>query len=183
VIAGKDGDPHDHLIDATERDVALVVIHGIPRYGDAELFDQVHASPTHAPESLTIGNRNKRFHSFTPGSQINHVSLSTAISRLEEAMGDLPAFQERVTEAGASLLAMVMDDDDGFTLVLDNEYDATGETPVAQEPGPMLLAPVELPDQIELDGLEASGGTYWDRVDKQPNLPVELKEELKNDYR
>jgi hypothetical protein len=183
VIAGKDGDPYEHLIDATERDVALVVIHGIPRYGDAELFDLVHASPTHAPESLTLGNRNKRFHSFTPGSQINHVSLSTAISRLEEAMGDLPAFQERVTAAGASLLAMGMEDDDGFTLVLDNEYDPTGETPVAHEPGPMLLAPVELPEQIELDGLEASGGTYWDRVGMQPNLPVELKEELKNAYR
>jgi imidazolonepropionase-like amidohydrolase len=182
VIAGNGGDPYDHLIDATEADVALVVIHGIARYGDKELFDRVHSALGQDPESLQIGGRDKRLFTFTAGSQINQVSLATAQSRLQEAMDDLPAFKERVETTGNELLALGSTDDGGFTLVLDNEFDEVDESPTAAAPGPFLLADVELPQEIELDGLETNSGTYWERLDAQPNLPQELKEELKSAY-
>jgi cytosine/adenosine deaminase-related metal-dependent hydrolase len=182
VIAGKNGDPFDHLIDATEADVALVVIHGIARYGDKVLFDKLHATASHEPESLEIGGKSKRLLTFVPDSQINHVSLATAQSRLEEAMGNLPAFKDRVSAAAAELLALGISDDGGFTLVLDNEFDEGQESPTATAPAAVLLAEVELPQEIELDGLEVNSGTYWERVESQPNLPQELKQELKDAY-
>ena len=33
VVAGTDGDPYDHLLTAEERDIALVVVDGVARFG------------------------------------------------------------------------------------------------------------------------------------------------------
>jgi hypothetical protein len=174
VIDGTDGDPYDHLIDATERDVALVVIHGVARYGDVSLFEKVHADPAHPAEALTIAGRKKLLHTFTPGSQINHVSLATARKRLEDAMGDLPAFQQRVQNAQNGL--QLLGAEESFTLLLDNDMGDAGAPDVE------LFADVDLPESLELDPLEVNAGTYWDRVEKQKNLPDDLKTELKNAY-
>ena len=43
VIRGADGDPWDHLIDATEPEVDLVVIHGKARYGALDHMNAVNA--------------------------------------------------------------------------------------------------------------------------------------------
>jgi len=75
--------------------------------------------------------------------------------------------------------------DQGFTLVLDNEYDEAEASPMTDAPtAAALLAagPVVLPKSIELDGLEVSSGSYWDRVENQKNLSQQLKEELRNAY-
>jgi imidazolonepropionase-like amidohydrolase len=183
VIAGNNGDAYDRLIDATEASVALVVVHGVPRYGDAKLFEQLHADPIHPAEALKIGGERKLLHTFTAGSQINNVSLSEAKARLEEAMGDLPAFRDRVEAAGAQLLAMGAEDE-GFTLVLDNEFDEGADSATTSDAAASLLAgtPVVLPDKIELDGLEVNAETYWPRVLAQKNVSDQLKEALKDAY-
>src|SRR5205085_10622956 len=36
VLRGTQGDPFDQLVAATESDVALVLVHGVARYGDSE---------------------------------------------------------------------------------------------------------------------------------------------------
>jgi imidazolonepropionase-like amidohydrolase len=179
VVGGTDGDPYDHLIDATERDVALVVIHGVARYGDEKLLERLHFA-NEPPEPLVIGGKRKLLHTHSAGSMINHVSLAAARQRLEEAMGDLPAFRQRVEEAGSQLRELGLTHDEGFTLVLDNEFDEQEGSPTAFAPDAAgLAAEVVLPKSIELDGLEAGAGTFWDRVEAQPNLPADLKAELR----
>ena len=47
VVRGRGpGNPWERIVAATERDVALVVINGVPRYGDAKLMSQAGAPPT-----------------------------------------------------------------------------------------------------------------------------------------
>ena len=60
VIRGTDGDPWDQLIAATERDVDLVTIHGIPRYGQRKLMEQLHSAPDYPLEDYSVNGDPRR---------------------------------------------------------------------------------------------------------------------------
>jgi hypothetical protein len=184
VINGETGDEYDHLIDATEPDVRLVVIHGVPRYGDKNLMQDLPGDAAHPAEALKVGAASKLLCTFTHASPINHLTLKAAQARLEEAMGDLPAFRDRVLSHANALTAGKDDGRQGFTLILDNEYDETAGDPSLVDAASVLAAvPVELPQEIELDRLTpVSDNDYWERVGRQPNLPQDLKDALREAY-
>lgn len=191
VIDGTAGDPYDLLIDATEADVRLVTVHGVPRYGDAELMKRLNTDPAHPPEPVTIAGKEKAFALFAANAPLNDLTLASATATLTEAMGDMEAFEKRIKEDTAHLLSFGMEADEGFVLELDNEFDPMAETPTAVEAGavvdtgPELLGAGPKPkvaETIDLDQLEVNTPEYWTRIDAQDNISAELKEMLKHAY-
>jgi len=183
VIAGADGDPYDHLIDATEGNVQLVVTHGVPRYGDAKLMSQLDSSPDRPFEEITVGGQAKSFNFFTPGSDLNDLSFAAARSTLEEVMADLPALRAETEEQGAQLQSLDMAAP-SFVLELDNEYEPTPDE-LRENPDleAGLLADWNLmAKSVELDPPEVGGDAYWDRIDRQPNIDDSLKQALRSAY-
>ena len=192
VIGGTDGDPYDHLIDATERDVRLVTVHGVPRYGDADLMDELRADASTGgtgPDSLepwTAGGVRKAFQLGSPASAIGGLTLAAAQDELRRALSDLPALQVRASAEQDRLMDAGVPSTGAFSLVLDNESPADTAMDVG---GPMfdtgldpVAAPVTLPPSLELDELEVGGGTYWTRIADQPNVRRGLKEMLRHAY-
>ena len=196
IVDGLDGDPYDHLIDSTEAAVRLVTVHGVPRYGDADLMRRLHGDASHEAETLTIGGKRKALYLYSDSSPLNDLSLAQAIEKLKEAMSDLPAFYQHTQEDKASLLAFGLEADGGFALELDNEYDPVADTPSAEiadagavaasfAAAGMLLAarPEDVAKSIELDGLEVSSDAYWQRVKQEKNVDEKLVEALIDAYR
>ena len=180
VIAGTDGDPYEHLIDATERDVRLVTVHGVPRYGDRRLMEQVHSDPSLPLEHWTEGGLDASFQLATPTSSINGLTLTAAIKALREAFADLHAFRDKVEAGTHQLRALGIEPAETFSLVLDNEPgdEADDGTRGAAAVDDRAL----LPASLELDELIVGGDDYWSRVADQPNLDQALKDELRAAY-
>ena len=192
VIDGTAGDPYDLLIDATEADVRLVAVHGVPRYGDAALMKQLNSDPAHPPEAATIGGKEKAFALFAADAPLNDLTLASATTILTEAMADMRGFEQRIKEDTAHLLSFGMEADEGFVLELDNEFDPLADTPTAVEAGtevdtgPELLGAGPRPQvakKVDLDQIEVNTPEYWKRIDAQDNITADLKEMLKHAYR
>ena len=192
VIGGTDGDPYDHLIDATERDVRLVTVHGVPRYGDADLMSELRADAStggtgpDALEGWTTGGVGKAFQLGSPTSALAGLTLAAAQDELRRALADLPALQVRAAAEQDRLMDAGVPRAGAFSLVLDNEGAADPTMDVGEpmfdtglEP---LAVPVTLPPSLELDELEVGGGTYWARVADQPNVSQGVKEMLRQAY-
>ena len=177
VIGGTDGDPYEHLIDATERDVRLVAVHGVPRYGARALMEELHADPGLPLEPWTEGGLDACFQLSTPSSTINDLRLGEATATLREALADLHAFRDRVERGVLRLRAMGVEPAERFSLVLDNE-------PLEEQMSAAAAAADRalLPASVALDELVVGGEEYWSRVADQPNLDQALKDELRAAY-
>lgn len=159
VIAGKDDDPYEHLIFATERDVRLVLIAGYARYGDADLMD---AMPTASDEveTLTVGGVDKKLDNVDPASKLN-ITYGEAKKRLEKATSNLPALAEEATLSAAA--------GDVDPLMLDNEDEDMGDLE-------SLFAAVTMPESVPLDGLTVvDDEEHFARLAKIGHLPEHLK--------
>lgn len=177
VIAGADGDPYERLIDATERDVRLVAVHGVPRYGARAMMEELHADPGLPLEPWTEGGLDACFQLATPSSTINGLRLAEATAALREALADLPAFRDRVERGVKRLRAMGVEPADTFSLVLDNEPPEERMSAAAAAADRALL-----PASVALDELVVGGEDYWSRVADQANLDRALKDELRAAY-
>jgi hypothetical protein len=179
VIRGTNGDPWDHLIAATERDVDLVTIHGIPRYGERKLMEQLHRAPDYALEDYSVNGEAKAFDLHASNSPVNDISFARAVEVLTEGMADLPARATEAEDKEAELLAGGMELET-FTVELDNEYEPSEEEQAGMDAS--LLADVEMPKSVPLDAPEVGSDGYWELVDKQPNISDELKKALREAY-
>lgn len=179
VIRGTDGDPWDHLIDASEPDIDLVTIHGIPRYGSRELMERLHSAPDYPLEDFSAGGQPKAFDLHAANSPVNDISFARAVEVLKEGMADLPARVKEKEEKDAALLAEGMELET-FTVELDNEYEPSEEDLAALDGS--MLADVEMPKSVPLDGPIVGDDDYWELVDKQPNIEDGLKSALKDAY-
>lgn len=170
-IRGTTGDPYAQLIGALEKDIALVVIHGVPRYGDSILMDQL-ATPD-SLEKVTVGGESKHLFLDSVASPLNGLSLGTAIEQLTKAMSDLKAVQQQVLNEGPGLL---FDADSGFELELDMEAPPPDETEAT-----LFADSDEVEASMLLDTLFVEED-HLILIDGQPNLPNGLKQELRNAY-
>jgi 5-methylthioadenosine/S-adenosylhomocysteine deaminase len=178
VVAGDTGDPFDGLIDARERDVRLVLVHGRPRYGDADLMGSFARDPGTPVERRTVDGTEMAFDLWHPDSPLNGLTLADAERTLREAMSDLPAFRDEQEQQRAGLAAFGVEEP-SFTLELDNELPDQGDE---GEFG--LLANWDLLTRsVDLDPLEVGGADYWQRVDAEANVGDSVKEALRRGYR
>jgi 5-methylthioadenosine/S-adenosylhomocysteine deaminase len=177
VLGFDDGDPWDRLVAATEADVDLVVVHGIPRYGAKGLMSRLRQPGDPAPEPVRIAGAAKAFNLRAPSSPVSDVSYATAVQRLEDGMADLPARVEEGKDKDAALLAGD-DSVDTFSVELDNEY----EPSELDELDPTLLGSVPMLTAVPLDPPEVGADGYWELIDAQPNIDDALKQALKQAY-
>lgn len=184
VVKGKDDDAYMQLIKAVENDVELVVVDGVPRYGNTSFMKTLHADTTNKPEEITIGKKKKAIYLFCQNSEINDIGFQAAIDTLEEIMNDLPGFIKKMAEEESTLMALGEPVEQEFTVELDNEFEIESdvfqeyEQPDAAE----LFADPPMADQVEFDTAIVEGQLYWTRIDAQKNITPELKNWLKNCY-
>jgi 5-methylthioadenosine/S-adenosylhomocysteine deaminase len=183
VVRGDQGDAFDHLVDATENDVALVLVHGIPRYGDRHLMAQLHSEPDRPLEEWSFDGTAKAFNLQTPGSDLNEISFGAARETLLDAMSDLVAFRASSEAQEAALYALGLDVPT-FTLELDNEYEPTPDEVLSGlAPEAELMADwSQLAPAVELDAPIVAGADYWERIEAQPNIERGLKDTLRDAY-
>ena len=178
-IEGTTGDPYQHLLDATEAKVTLVLVHGVARYGDAELMKSLRVAPQSSLEAVTIGGRRKAFYFATPDSLINGVTFKDAKSTLEDAMADLPEFVKNAQSENRALVALGIDAAP-FTLALDMEAEAMDQRGLVQ---PSLSADFsKIAQSLDLDRVEVKSEAYFRLLEKQTNLPPSLAKELRDAY-
>ena len=180
VIAGSAGDPHQHLIDAVEGDVALVVTHGVARYGRRTLVKA--ATPAGLSiEPWTQGSSKQAFQLSAPESGIDDLTFAVARDALATAAADLPAFRESLVADRARSRAFGVDPDAGFSLVLDNEPEPAADDGLRASPERADWS--HLPATFELDEPWVGGGTYWSRLDLQHNVSQALRDMLRAAYK
>lgn len=169
VISGATGDAYDRLIDATERDIDLVVIDGEAVYGDAELIAELWPVAEEL-EDWDCDGRAKRFRFERGDSPLAGLSLADSVSRLSDAMSDLHETRRLSQEARGGLRALGLDWPE-FMVVLDNELDDLDGG------GPGLLADwSQMADEVPLDALTGDDANYVAVVLAQPNLPQYVKD-------
>ena len=89
VVAGADGDPYDTLIDATEADIQLVLINGVPRVGVSRLMSRLGVT---GGERYKVGHatRTLNLSQSTADQTVESVTVKEALARLRTALKHLP---------------------------------------------------------------------------------------------
>jgi 5-methylthioadenosine/S-adenosylhomocysteine deaminase len=184
VIKGTEDDAYMQLIKAVEKDVELVIINGIARYGNIAIMKLLRTDMVNKLEETTIGKKKKGLYLFSEGSAINDVTYTDAVETLKDILKDLPGFIKRMEQEKASLMELGVEPEEEFTLELDNEFEI--ESDVFQEydmaEADELLADVPIADSVEFDTAVVEGDEYWARIDAQKNIPESLKDWLKECY-
>jgi cytosine/adenosine deaminase-related metal-dependent hydrolase/C-terminal processing protease CtpA/Prc len=195
VIGGVGGDPYDHLIDAHEGDISLVVINGWLRYGTAELMAGFPASET---RRVAGELRQFNFDQAQSDPLVRALTLGEAETRLTDGMARLPELAAVLENpvAAASVLGAIEPGQEGVWVIdFDHEdhgglaarpklpfgagHDPTGVfSPAnAAEPLSQILEP------MRLDGLTLVDDQAWfDGLAAQMNLASEIKVGLARAY-
>ncbi len=190
VVDGATGNAFDHLIEAKETDISLVVVNGVPRFGTAALFTALGVT---GAETLKIGVASRKLFlkQDTQDPQVGKISVSDAAQQLSDALAKLPELAKDLEKpkpvsaiARASVRAPV------WHLALD-ELEDTGAAMRARLPlghvrvGARALAGAgskplsQIVEALILDPLTvADDEDFIPGVTSQKNLPAWLKSGL-----
>ncbi|MBV9084843.1 MAG: amidohydrolase family protein [Acidobacteriaceae bacterium] len=180
-IQGTSGDPYRQLINATEANVALVVVNGIPRYGDGDLMQSLRFDPKRPLERVKVASADKMLYLYREDNTIVTMPFKDARATLKDAMSDLQTF---ANNSKANLAALADDDEPpAFTVDLDMAppFD-DDDAPVLTAEAALAADFTKIADSIPLDSPEVGADDYWDRLKNQSNLPEDLAKELQNAY-
>jgi hypothetical protein len=180
VVKSNVADPYENLVRATEKDIVLVTIEGVPRYGDEALMLK-SGVPSAKLEKATIAGRARLLYFEHPDapSQMNGLSLATATQKLEYGMShlDVPPPQPFFKELGFTR--------DPLPLSLEMDLAAGSEilTPDAKGFMKILSSPTEPPRKsVPLDKLTvADDPDFFKRLEAVGHAPAFLKK-LKDFY-
>jgi 5-methylthioadenosine/S-adenosylhomocysteine deaminase len=194
VVAGTGGDPYDHLLTAAERDIALVVVGGVARFGRRSLMEGL-APPGTTFESLRLGGLRRLLNLVEADADpvVGGLTLATARSGLRNALGNLAALAKLLEEPppGAALAALT-DPSPQWFLALDHDEPA-GVAIRPHLPGPdgqptgrveMSLALASKPlstllEPMTLDPLTVSDEPgYWARLAAQTTIPQPIRDAI-----
>ncbi|HEX3045228.1 MAG TPA: amidohydrolase family protein [Bacillota bacterium] len=185
VIPDSGTDPYEALIQANEADIRLVMIDGIPRYGDPALMNALNISG----EDVSVGGKAKMvfLEQNTSDPAVEPVSLMEARKILTEALQKLKDYA-RELEKPKEEQALVREgrpETEVWTLALDDfndEWRAGNKRSKAlqalmSQPLSEILEPMELDPLTVVDDED-----YLKRIDRQTNLPEEYKVGLRGMY-
>ena len=196
VIQGRDADAYASLIKATERDVVLVMINGVPRYGLAPIMKKLAADG----EEVKIGGLSRAVYlkQKTQDPRVAAVSLKKATSMLRNAFHELPALARKLERRSERprMKAPGFREPVEWTLALD-ELDETGldvrprlpaegkkgftgpnlALPGAAEPLSSIVSPIDIDPLTIVDDAD-----YLGRIGRQRNLPPCVKQGLPTFY-
>jgi cytosine/adenosine deaminase-related metal-dependent hydrolase len=205
VIKGQGNDPYKTLLQASEKSIALVVVNGTPRFGDATLMRKFGSSSK--MEAKTISKRTKLFNlqQTTQNEIVGTLTLSAATQRVKHGLLNIRNLANRslplrgmLDKQGSRFLVPLKarpeaNAEPEWVLVLDHNEEE-GEAvrpnfdPMAKHGLPFKkIAPMEItPDvlvPIKLDGLTVAGDSgFFKKVASQMNLPDYIKTGLKKLY-
>jgi len=189
VVGGHSGDPYEHLLEATEKDVALVVINGTARSGHTTLMDRFGATT----EELTIGGSSVKLNlsQATANPVVGALTVAQARDTLTDAMQRLAELAKRLEEQPAMSLLTAGENENVFFLALDQDeppgvalrphLPGPDGTPTAQTPPAPLLAAAapplsEILEPVLLDRLTVvDDDGFLDSIANEPNLPASVK--------
>lgn len=191
VVAGQAGDGHGHLFTRSERDVELVVINGVPRYGASRTMRRLLGEEAAAAgEAGTITDRTRLLYLLheTGDPDVGDLTLGEATATLADGLERLPKLAKDMVEHPTIDL-------DASFLVLDHEDDE-GEDMRPHLPGPRgeltamadgrLAAATPLEDLLEpltLDPLTVvDDDRFVDTLAKEKNLPKEVADHVPDLY-
>jgi hypothetical protein len=193
VVDGTDGDPYDHLLTASERDISLVVVGGVARFGRASVMAPLN--PGAAFESVTIGGLDRRLNFVEADADplVGALTLGTARAALRRALTQLAELAKLLEDPppGAALAAL-SDATPQWFLELDHDEPA-GTALRPHLPGPdgqptgtveMSLGLASVPlskllEKMELDALTVSDEPgYWSRLAAQKNIPKPIRDAM-----
>ena len=196
VIDGESGDPYTALLKASETSIRLVLINGVPRFGQPALMQRLGG----AGETIRVGGRARVVNLKQPTADpvVGAISLAKAQSDLTEALKRLPQLAlELEQERAAPRRGLVAGPEPlVWSLALD-ELEETGmelrpRLPLAGRramTGPSLQAaraarPLsEILQPLELDPLTvADDSDFLDRIGAQKNLPPFVQTGLREMY-
>jgi cytosine/adenosine deaminase-related metal-dependent hydrolase len=154
VLDARHDDPYENLVCATEREVRLVMVGGVPRYGDRMVM-QVAGVAVAQMEPLVVGGRQKRLHLHQTDSPLGTLTFDAARTWLVAAMSDLNA----VRDAPAPIFEPLADESPiEIDLDMQAEDIDLGPMPMADLPplsSVTLDAPTVIDDPAYFDALEA----------------------------
>jgi cytosine/adenosine deaminase-related metal-dependent hydrolase len=190
VVNGRKGDPYDRLIKSRETSITLVVINGVPRYGQKGLMKRFGGG-----EEWKVG-RAKRMLNLkqeTADPIVGALSLREASDRLSDGLKRLSELAYEEENVAAAVAAGTMPPPTGEIWSLELEHDdpsatsqrphlplaATGEFTGMLEPMDFFTAGIplsELLEPVELDKItvEDDDEFFW-RLALQLNLPNFIK--------
>ncbi|NPU90563.1 MAG: amidohydrolase family protein [Gammaproteobacteria bacterium] len=197
VIGGKQGDPYDALIKASETAIRLVMINGIARYGMPALMKAFGPQG----ELIRVGGKQRRLflEQATSDPDVATISLAKARRRLREAFGDLPALARELEQRKPKIARAALDA--AKPVVWSLALDEIEETAVEMRPrlpfngprdftGPARVVPKAatkplsaILEPIKLDPLTvADDPDFLAKIAAQPNVPVPVGSELASLY-
>jgi imidazolonepropionase-like amidohydrolase len=198
-VNGRDGDPYQHLIDARETSITLVVIGGTPRLGQKSLMERFWDDPIDevpSTESFQVDRSSRWLYLDSPDEDLlDGLTLTAAVARLSDAMADLPRLAVEVDQAvalagaGPGSFAGGMADSAGdvWRVVPDFEEEdfrlaveaaARGEVFFGAEPYSFWVT-----EPMSLEPIAAAGDHgHFEQLAAARNLPEFIKEGLPARY-
>lgn len=190
VVAGTGGDPYDHLLRARERDLALVVVDGVARFGRPALMHALDPGATFEP--VRIGGLQRRLHLTEADADplVGHLTLAAARSALRDALANLASLAKLLEDPppGAALAALSdstpqwflqLDHDEPAGVAIRPHLPGSDGRPTGKVEIPLALASIPLSRLLEkmtLDPLTVSDEPgYWARIVAQTNIPEPIR--------
>ncbi len=191
VLSSRETDPYENAIRATEADVRLTVIGGVPRYGHPDLMRAL-VTPDRDVEDVSVAGQLRTIDLETTDPRVPTIRFTEAQAMLSDALQHLPELeQKKSTHLTRFLAAHPPAVEPGWTLALDEiqptgyamrpEFGASpratgGEDRTAAR-APLPTVPVDLdPPAI------ADHARYWQVIAGERNLPDYLKQGLPSLY-
>jgi 5-methylthioadenosine/S-adenosylhomocysteine deaminase len=187
VLNGRQDDPYAKLLTSRETSIILVVIGGVPRYGQERLMLKFGGNTEawkvdQAKRALNLENAH-------PGPLSENPALTQATDLLRKNLLSLPQLAAQLEDSSAGVLNALQDNtQERWTVALDMEDTEEGSifsTAIGDLLGPEVTAAGEiiplsqLLQPIDLDAITvADDKHYFDRLEKQINLPDYIKTDL-----
>jgi len=181
VIADDDDEPYGSLLHAQESDIVLVIINGVPRYGDSDLM----ANFGPGTEDWPLGEEAHTFNlaQIIPDPVIGNISLADACDRLREGLQQLPALASKLelpparSEALSPQWSLTVDE---TTMRPFLGQGTPGLQAARQLSTPTSDVPLsQIVEPLELDALSiVDDPSFLERLNEQANLPEYIKQGL-----
>jgi 5-methylthioadenosine/S-adenosylhomocysteine deaminase len=191
VLNGRRGDVYSKLLTSRETSITLVVIGGVPRYGQVKLMQKFSGDS----EAWKVGSSKRALHleDSKPSPLPQKPTLTQATDLLSTNLRDLPKQAKAVEDVSSGVMNALRDNtQERWAVVLDLDdagFPGMFSTAIGGLLGPMITATGEvislsqLAQPIELDAITiADDPGYFTRLKNQINLPNYIKTGLPTFY-
>src|SRR5262249_24533244 len=124
ILPGASSDAYEQLLGASEKDIELVVIDGVPRFGRRQLLRRLLGAAGDETEAISVGGGERLLylHQKDADPDVGKLKLAEARTQLEDGLGHLPELASHLdTLTGLKLLDPAVAEQRGPFLVLDHE--------------------------------------------------------------